>query len=60
VAVSASGGSGTVIIAVPTPVYPTISAPGAAVSTPPAAPGLTVLTYTTPTPTTPATYTLKA
>jgi hypothetical protein len=35
-----------VIIAVPTPSYPG-SAPGASVSTPPAAPGMTVLTYTT-------------
>jgi hypothetical protein len=36
-----------VILAVATPVYPG-SAPGAAVSTPPAAPGYTVLTYTNP------------
>jgi hypothetical protein len=34
-----------VILAVPTPYYPG-SAPGANVSTPPAAPGITVLTYT--------------
>jgi hypothetical protein len=33
-----------VILAVPTPAYPG-SAPGATVSTPPAAPGMTVLTY---------------
>jgi hypothetical protein len=32
---------------VPTPKYPG-SAPGAAVSNPPAAPGMTVLTYTGP------------
>jgi len=42
---------------VPNIAYPTIVAPGAAVSTPPAAPGYTVLTYTTPTPGTPATFT---
>jgi len=56
---SPSGGSGTVIIAVPTLVYPSVSAPGATVSTPPAAPGRTVLTYTTPTPTIPASYSLS-
>jgi hypothetical protein len=39
-----SGGSGIVIIAVPTPSYPG-SAPGATVTTPPAAPGQTVLTF---------------
>ena len=39
------GGSGVVIIAIPTPNYPG-SATGATVSTPPAAPGQTVLTYT--------------
>ena len=39
------GGSGVVVLAVPTPNYPG-SAPGAVVSTPPAAPGMTVLTYT--------------
>jgi hypothetical protein len=36
------------------------SAPGAAVSTPPAAPGYTVLTYTTPSPTTPGSFTFTA
>ena len=41
------GIQGVVILAVATPVYPG-SAPGAAVSTPPAAPGYTVLTYTNP------------
>jgi hypothetical protein len=56
----AAGGSGVVILAIPTPNYPGMSAPGAAVSTPPAAPGLTVLTYTTPSPGTPATFTLTA
>jgi hypothetical protein len=40
-----NGGSGVVIIAVPTPSYPG-SAPGATVTTPPAAPGKTVLTFT--------------
>jgi hypothetical protein len=40
----AAGGSGVVILAVPTPNYPG-SAPGATVTTPPAAPGMTVLTY---------------
>jgi hypothetical protein len=34
------------MIAVPNAVYPTVSAPGAAVSTPGSAPGLTVLTWT--------------
>ena len=40
-----AGGSGVVILAMPTPNYPG-SAPGATVTTPPAAPGKTVLTYT--------------
>jgi hypothetical protein len=40
--------------------YPTVSAPGAAVSTPANAPGMTVLTYTAPTPGTPATFTFTA
>jgi hypothetical protein len=39
-----SGGSGVVILAIPTPSYPG-SAPGATVTTPPAAPGKTVLTF---------------
>ena len=39
-----SGGSGVIILAIPTPAYPG-SAPGATVTTPPAAPGKTVLTY---------------
>jgi hypothetical protein len=42
------GGSGTVILVIPNAIYPTVSAPGASVSTPPNAPGRTVLTYTTP------------
>jgi hypothetical protein len=42
---SLAGGSGVVILAVPTPNYPG-SAPGATVTTPPSAPGMTVLTYT--------------
>lgn len=40
-----TGGSGTIILLIPTPYYPG-SAPGASVSTSPAAPGYTVLTYT--------------
>jgi hypothetical protein len=54
-----SGGPGTVILAMPTLRYPG-SAPGAVVTTPPAAPGMTVLTYTTSSPTTPATFTFTA
>jgi hypothetical protein len=41
------GGGGRIMIAVPNAAYPTVSAPGAAVSTPGSAPGLTVLTWTT-------------
>jgi hypothetical protein len=40
-----SGGSGRVILSIPTPKYPG-SAPGATVTTPPAAPGKTILTFT--------------
>ena len=40
------GGGGRIMIAVPNAAYPTVSAPGAAVSTPGSAPGLTVLTWT--------------
>ena len=54
-----AGGSGTVILAIPTPNYPG-SAPGAIVTTPPAAPGYTVLTYNTPSPTTPGSFTYTA
>jgi hypothetical protein len=54
------GGSGTVILAIPNAAYPTVSAPGAAVSTPASAPGMTVLTYTTPSPTSPSTFTFTA
>jgi len=57
--VPGTGGSGVVILAVPTLRYPGV-APGAAVSNPPAAPGQTVLTYTTPNPATPATFTYTA
>jgi hypothetical protein len=39
-----SGGSGVVILAIPTPLYPG-SAPGATVTTPPAAPGKTIVTF---------------
>ena len=42
-----TGGSGVVILAVPTPNYPG-SAPGATVTTPPSAPGMTVITFTAP------------
>jgi hypothetical protein len=45
-----------VILAMPTPGYPG-TAPGAIVTTPPAAPGFTVLTYNTPNPTTPGAFT---
>ena len=41
-----AGGSGVVLLAVPNAQYPGVSAPGATVTTPPAAPGRTVLTYT--------------
>jgi hypothetical protein len=49
-----------VIFAIPTSVYPSTIATGAVVTTPPAAPGYTVLTYNTPSPGTPATYTFTA
>ena len=42
----APGSAGAVILSVPTPNYPG-TAPGATVSTPPAAPGKTILLYTT-------------
>jgi hypothetical protein len=45
-----------VIIATPTASYPG-SAPGAVVTTPPAAPGMTVLTYATSGPSTPCSFT---
>ena len=54
------GGGGTVILVVPNAAYPGVSAPGAIVTTPPNAPGATVLTYTTPVSTTPATFTYTA
>ena len=57
---TSAGGSGTVIIAVPNAAYPTVSAPGAAVSTPPAAPGMTVLRYTAASPATPSTFTFTS
>ena len=41
-----AGYQGIILLAIPTPAYPG-SAPGASVSTPPSAPGQTVLTYTT-------------
>lgn len=51
-----TGGSGVIILAMPTPGYPG-TATGAIVTTPPAAPGFTVLTYNTPNPTTPGAFT---
>jgi hypothetical protein len=42
------GGSGVVILVIPTAAYPTVSAPGAIATNPPAAPGATVLTYNAP------------
>jgi hypothetical protein len=48
-----------VILAVPTSNYPG-TATGATVTTPPAAPGMTVLTYTTATPTSPQSFTYTA
>ena len=53
------GGSGVVILAIPTPVFPG-TATGAAISTPGSAPGMTVLTYTSPARTTPGTFTYTA
>jgi hypothetical protein len=44
---------------VPTPNYPG-TATGAVVTTPPSAPGMTVLTYTAASPTTPSTFTYTA
>jgi hypothetical protein len=41
---SLAGGSGVIILAVPTPNYPGAYGPQA--TTPPAAPGMTVITYT--------------
>jgi hypothetical protein len=49
-----------VILAVPNVQYPTVSAPGATVSTPGSAPGYTVLTYSATNPTTPGSYTFTA
>jgi hypothetical protein len=46
-AAGGQGGSGVVILAVPTPNYPG-SVPGATVTTPPAAPGKTILTFNSP------------
>jgi hypothetical protein len=44
------GAPGTVILAVPTPGYPGSAPPAATVSTPPAAPGQTVITFTSSSP----------
>jgi hypothetical protein len=54
-----TGANGTVILAIPTPAYPTVTAPGAGITTPANAPGYTVLTYTSPARTTPGTFTLS-
>jgi hypothetical protein len=56
----AIGGSGTVILAVPTFDYQRnrLTAPGATVTNPPAAPGMTIITYNSPAQTTPGTFTL--
>jgi len=51
-----TGGSGVVILVMPSPSYPGI-APGAIVTTPAAAPGFTVLTYNTPSPVAPGSFT---
>jgi len=55
-----NGAAGTVALAIPTPFYPGVVAPGAAVSTPANAPGYTVLTYTTPGPTVTSPFTFTA
>jgi hypothetical protein len=54
------GGSGVVILTVPNTAYPTVVAPGAAVSTPPNAPGQTVLTYSAASPSSPGSYPFTA
>jgi hypothetical protein len=46
---AANGASGIVILALPNSIYANVSSPGgAAVSTPGSAPGMTVLSYTSP------------
>jgi len=52
------GGNGIVILGVPTTNFPRFVAPGATTTTPPAAPGMTLLTYTSPSRTTNATFSL--
>ena len=52
----APGGPGVVILAIPLAAAPGVTAPGATQSTPPAAPGFRVYTYTTASPT-PASFT---
>jgi hypothetical protein len=60
-AFGAKGGHGIVILAVPNLLYLAPKFPGAIVSNPPAAPGMTVLSYTAPTPgSTPGTYTFSS
>jgi hypothetical protein len=57
---SGTGGSGTVILAIPQANFPTL-APGATVSTaPPSYPGVVLLTYNTSANTTPSTFTYTA
>jgi hypothetical protein len=55
-----AGGSGTVILAIPTAAFAEATPGGATVTNPPAAPGLTVLTYTAVSPLTPSTFTFTA
>jgi len=55
-----NGGPGVVIIAVPNAQYPATTRTGAIISNPGSAPGLTVLTYVTPSPTTSGSYTFIA
>jgi len=57
----AAGGPGVVILVVPNAAYPGTTPGGACVSNPPAAPGLTVLTYlSSPGPSSNTSYTFKA
>jgi hypothetical protein len=40
-----TGGNGIIVLGVPTAIYPRVVTSNAAISNPPAAPGMTVLTY---------------
>jgi hypothetical protein len=53
-----TGGNGIVVLGIPNVIYPRVSAPGGFVTTPPGAPGMTVLTFTSPGLTTNGTFTL--